>query len=157
MIAWIGGGLLAFFLFVFVYVIQVRIKKWNDESISPLPLEGVLSISSYISALIGLTIMFTGVLETFTFSPINSLISSLVLSFSTGIPMWGVVKGLLREVESGDLKEIVPGKFWFEILWLIRRMINQRISKVLFFLLISLFRGLSEYRRTQCVARNLIA
>ena len=111
MIAWIGGGLLTFFLFVFVYVIQVRIKKWNDESISPLPLEGFLSISSYISALIGLTIMFTGVLETFSFSPINSLISSLVLSFSTGIPMWGVVKGLLREVQSGDLKEIVPGKF----------------------------------------------
>ena len=55
--------------------------------------------------------MFTGVLETFTFSPINSLIASLVLSFSTGIPMWGVVKGLLKEVQSGELKEIVPGKF----------------------------------------------
>ncbi len=111
MIAWIGGGLVVFFLFTFVYVIQIRIKRWKDDKISPLPLEGFLSISSYISALIGLTIMFTGVLETFTFSPINSLVASLVLSFSTGIPMWGVVKGLLKEVQSGELKEIVPGKF----------------------------------------------
>ncbi len=111
MIAWIGGGLVVFFLFVFVYVIQIRIKKWTDEKISPLPLEGFLSITSYISALTGLTIMFTGVLETFTFSPVNSLVASLVLSFSTGIPMWGVVKGLLKDVQSGELKEIIPGKF----------------------------------------------
>ena len=55
--------------------------------------------------------MFTGVLETFTFSPTKSLIASLVLSFSTGIPMWGVVKGLLIEVQSGELKEIIPGRF----------------------------------------------
>ncbi len=110
-IAWIGGGLLVFFLFVFVYVIQVKIQKWNKEKISPLPLEGFLSISSYIGSLFGLTIMFTGVLETFTFSPIHSLFASLILAFTTGIPMWSVVQGLLKEVESGELKEIVPGKF----------------------------------------------
>ncbi len=110
-IAWIGGTLVVFFLFVFVYLIQVKIKKWNKEKISPLPLEGFLSISSYISALAGLTIMFTGVLETYTFSLVNSLIASLILAFSTGIPMWGVVKGLLKEVESGEIKEIVPGNF----------------------------------------------
>ncbi len=110
-IAWIGGSLVVFFLFVFVYVIQVRIQKWNKEKISPLPLEGFLSISSYISSLVGLTIMFTGVLETFTFSPIKSLCASLILAFTTGIPMWGVVQGLLKEIESGELKEIVPGKF----------------------------------------------
>ncbi len=110
-IAWIGGTLVVFFLFVFVYVIQVKIQKWNKEKVSPLPLEGFLSIASYISALVGLTIMFTGVLETFTFSATNSLVASLVLSFSTGIPMWGVVKGLLAELQSGELKEIIPGKF----------------------------------------------
>ena len=110
-IAWIGGSLVVFFLFVFVYVLQVKIQKWNKEKISPLPLAGFLSISSYVGSLMGLTIMFTGVLETFTFSPINSLFASLILAFSTGIPMWGVVEGLLKEVESGELKEIVPGKF----------------------------------------------
>ncbi|KGG15596.1 MULTISPECIES: hypothetical protein [unclassified Prochlorococcus] len=110
-IAWIGGGLLVFFLFVFVYVIQVKIKDWNQEKISPLPLEGFLSITSYIASLSGLTIMFTGVLETYTFSPLNSLIASLILAFTTGWPMWGVVKGLLKDVQSGELKEIVPGKF----------------------------------------------
>jgi len=110
-IAWIGGAFLVFFLFVFVYVIQVKIQKWKREKISPLPLEGLLAISSYVLALAGLTIMFIGVLETYTFSPINSLVSSLILAFTTGIPMWSVVKGLLKEIESGELKEIVPGKF----------------------------------------------
>ncbi|WP_320665020.1 hypothetical protein [Prochlorococcus sp. MIT 1223] len=110
-IAWIGGALVVFFLFVFLYVIQVRIQRWNQEKISPLPLEGFLSVSSYIASLTGLTIMFTGVFEVFFFSPRNSLIASLVIAFSTGLPMWGVIKGLLKEVEAGELKEIVPGKF----------------------------------------------
>ncbi len=110
-IAWIGGAFVVFFLFVFVYVIQVKIQKWNKEKISPLPLEGFLSVSSYIGSLMGLTIMFTGVLETFTFSPTHSFFASLILALTTGIPMWGVVQGLLKEIESGELKEIVPGKF----------------------------------------------
>ena len=110
-IAWIGGSFVVFFSFVFVYVIQVKIKRWNKEQISPLPLEGFLSITSYISTLAGLTIMFTGVLETFTFSPLNSFIASLILALTTGIPMWGVVKGLLREVQENNIKEIIPGKF----------------------------------------------
>ena len=110
-IAWIGGSLVVFFSFVFVYVIQIKIQRWSREKISPFPLEGFLSVTSYSASLAGLTIMFTGVLETFTFSPIKSLIASLILAFTTGFPMWGVVKGLLREVESGELKEIVPGKF----------------------------------------------
>ena len=41
----------------------------------------------------------------------NSLIASLILAFTTGIPMWGVVKGLLREIEAETIQEIVPGKF----------------------------------------------
>ena len=110
-IAWLGGSFVVFFLFVFVYVLQVKIQKWNKEKISPLPLEGIYSIGSWIGTLIGLTIMFTGILETFDFSPQNSLIASLVLSLTTGIPMWGVVKGLLIDIKSGELKEIIPGKF----------------------------------------------
>ncbi len=110
-LAWIGGSLVVFFLSVFVFVFQIKIKKWHKDKVSPLPLEGFLSITSYSCALFGLTIMFTGVLETFTFSPRNSLVASLILAFSTGIPMWGVAKGLLKDIESGDLKEIVPGQF----------------------------------------------
>ena len=107
-VAWIGGSLIVFFSFVFIYVIQIKIQKWKNEQISPLPLEGFLSISSFCSILTGFTIMFTGVLETFTFSLLNSLIASFILAFLSGAPMWGVVKGLLREVELGELKEIVP-------------------------------------------------
>ncbi len=109
-VAWIGGSFIAFFSFVFIYVIQIKIQKWKEQSIPPLPLEGFLSISSYCSILAGFTVMFTGVLEVFTFSTINSLIASFLLAFFTGAPMWGVVKGLLREIEAGELKEIVPVK-----------------------------------------------
>ncbi|KGG12778.1 MULTISPECIES: hypothetical protein [Prochlorococcus] len=109
-IAWIGGSFIVFFSFVFIYVIQIKIQKWKDKRISPLPLEGFLSITSYCSILAGFTIMFTGVLEIFTFSPFNSFVSSLILAFATGAPMWGVVRGLLKEIEKGELKEIVPEK-----------------------------------------------
>ena len=107
-IAWIGGILVVIFSFSFVRVLQLKIQGWNREKIPALPLEGFYSITSWVGTLAGLTIMFTGVLETFTFSPRNSFIASLILAFSSGIPMWGVVKGLLKDVESGELKEIVP-------------------------------------------------
>ena len=109
-VAWLGGILIVIFSFSFVRVLQLKIQGWNRQKISPLPLEGFFSISSWIGTLSGLTIMFTGVLETFTFSPSKSLIASLILAFSTGIPMWSVVKQLLVEVESGTIKEIVPDK-----------------------------------------------
>ena len=110
-VAWIGGALVIVFSFAFVRVIQLKIQGWYRDKKSPLPLEGLFPIASWVGSLMGLTIMFTGVLETFSFSLINSLISSLVLAFITGIPMWGVVRGLLREVEAGNIQEIVPGKF----------------------------------------------
>ncbi len=110
-IAWIGGILVVIFSFSFVRVIQLKIQGWNREKISPLPLEGLYSIISWIGTLAGLTIMFTGVLETFTFSPLNSFTASFLLALLTGLPMWGVVKSLLVEVESGTIKPMEPGKF----------------------------------------------
>ena len=110
-IAWVGGSLVVIFAFAFVRVLQLKIQGWNRRKISPLPLEGFFSITSYVGSLAGLTIMFTGVLETFAFSPINSLIASWILALTTGLPMWGVVKGLLVEVEADNVKEIVPGQF----------------------------------------------
>ena len=110
-IAWIGGILVVIFSFSFVRVLQLKIQGWNRENISPLPLEGVYSITSWVGTLAGLTIMFTGVLETFTFSPLNSFIAAFLLALTTGLPMWGVVKSLLVEVESETLKPMEPGKF----------------------------------------------
>ncbi len=109
-IAWIGGILIVIFSFSFVRILQLKIQAWNRDKISPLPLEGFYTISSWVGTLSGLTIMFTGVLETFTFSPINSLSASLILALTTGLPMWGVVRSLLVEVENGTLKEILPEK-----------------------------------------------
>ena len=110
-LAWLSGSFIVFFLCVFVYVIQVKIKLWNQKKISPLPLEGFVSISSFVGALASLTIMFTAIFEILTFSQKSSFIASLIISLTTGFPMWGVVKGLLREVKDGQLKEIVPGQF----------------------------------------------
>ena len=109
-IAWFGGILIVVFSFSFVRVLQLKIQRWNREKISPLPLEGIYSITSWIGTLAGLTIMFTGILETFTFSPRNSLVTSLLLAITTGVPMWSIVKTLLIEVESGKIKEIIPEK-----------------------------------------------
>ena len=109
-IAWIGGLLIVLFSFSFVRVLQLKIQAWNRENVSPLPLEGVYSIATWVGTLAGFTVMFTGVLETFAYSPINSLIASLLLAFITGIPMWSVVKSLLVQVETGTLKEILPDK-----------------------------------------------
>ena len=105
-ISWIGGLLVVIFSFSFVRVLQLKIQGWNRNKISPFPLEGFYSITSWVGTLSGLTIMFTGILETFDFSAINSFISGLILAFTTGIPMWGVVKQLLIEVEAGTIKEI---------------------------------------------------
>ena len=110
-IAWIGGSLIVVFSFSFVRVLQLKIQGWNRERISPLPLEGVYSIVCWIGTLAGLTIMFTGVLETYTFSPSKSFLASLLLAFTTGLPMWSVVKSLLVEVESGNIKPMEPGQF----------------------------------------------
>ena len=86
-IAWIGGSLITFFSSVFIYLIQVKIKKFKEEKISPLPLEGILSVGSYCSILAGFTIMFTAALEIFTFSLVPSIIASFLLAFATGAPM----------------------------------------------------------------------
>ena len=110
-IAWIGGLVIVVCSFAFVRVLQLKIQGWNRESKPPLPLEGFSSISSYVGSLAGLTIMFTGILETLTFSPVNSLIASWILALMTGLPMWSVVQGLLMEVQAGNIKEIVPGKY----------------------------------------------
>ena len=110
-LAWIGGAMVVFFLCVFIYVIQVKIDRWNKDKISPLPLEGFLSISSFFSSLAGLTIMFTALFEILIFPFKASLIASLIISLTTGLPMWFVVKGLLKDLQAGELKEIVPGEF----------------------------------------------
>ncbi len=106
LMAWVGGIIVVIFSFAFIRIIQLRIESWKNDRISPLPLEDFYPITSWVAALVGLTIMFTGVLQLFNFSALNSLIASLVLALITGIPMWGVVRQLLVEIESGTIKEI---------------------------------------------------
>ncbi len=104
--AWLGGLLVVIFCFSFLRIIQLKVQGWNRNQISPLPLEGFFSITTWIGALVGLTVMFTGILQVFSFSLINSFIASLILAISTGLPMWNVTKQLLIEVQSGTIKEI---------------------------------------------------
>tara|TARA_B100000700_G_C14770075_1_gene726319 strand:- start:377 stop:730 length:354 start_codon:yes stop_codon:yes gene_type:complete len=111
LLAWISGSLVIFFLCVFVFLIQVKIDRWNQKKISPLPLEGFLTISSFFAVLSGLTILFTALFEILVFAPLNALIASLLISFTTGLPMWFAVRRLLEDIQAGQLKEIVPGEF----------------------------------------------
>ncbi len=104
--AWIGGALIIIFSFSFVRVIQLKIQDFKLRKTSSLDLEDFYSVTSWFFALAGLTLMFTGVLQVFSFSIVNSFLAALILALLTGIPMWGVVNQFLREIESGTIKEI---------------------------------------------------
>ena len=92
--------------FSFVRLIQLKLDNWQNEKVSPLPLENFYTITSWIGTLSGFTILFTGGLQIFNFSARNSFIASLIIAFITGFPMWSVVRQLVSEVESGTIKEI---------------------------------------------------
>ncbi len=103
---WLGGLLVIMFTILFVRTLQIKLKAFEVKKISPLPLGNFYTVTSWIGTLSGLTILFTGGLQIYNFSALNSLIASLVLALSTGIPMWNVVKNLLSEIETGTIKEI---------------------------------------------------
>ena len=91
---------------VFAYIMRQKLKDWETNKISPLPLATPTALSSWISFFIGLTFVFTSALQIFNFSLIGSLIFSILNSLLFGITMWRAVKDLMRQLESGEIKEI---------------------------------------------------
>lgn len=90
----------------FARVMQLKLINWENNRISPNPLKGVNTVLSWSGSFLGLTLFFTGMLEIFDFNTIKSLISSILISLLSGYTMWGVIKDLMIQLESGSVKEI---------------------------------------------------
>ncbi len=90
----------------FARLMQIKILRWEKETISPLPLKSNYTIISWSGSFTGLTLFFCGMLQIFDFNPIKSLVASLVISIISGTTMWRVIKDLMDQLNSGEIKEI---------------------------------------------------
>ena len=102
----LGSIIAVFFGLWFARIMNIKIISWEKEKKSPNPLRTIYTMISWSGAFLGLTLFFTGMLEVFAFSPINSLIASVVIAIVSGITMWRVIKELLEQLEAGSIKEI---------------------------------------------------
>ncbi|WP_320677084.1 hypothetical protein [Prochlorococcus sp. MIT 1300] len=85
---------------------QSRLIAWENDGTPPLPLSSLSTNISWTGAFIGITFFFGGILEILNFSPEKSLISSFLISFSSGIIMWALITDLMKQVQSGTIREI---------------------------------------------------
>ena len=90
----------------FARLMQLKILNWEKENISPLPLKNAYTVISWSGGFMGLSLFFCGMLQVFDFGSIKSLIASLIVSLFSGTTMWGVIKDLLDQMDSGEIKEI---------------------------------------------------
>ena len=90
----------------FARIMQLKIIRWEKERISPLPLKSTNTVLAWAGAFIGLTFFFFGMLQIFDFGAIKSIIASILISGISGITMWGVIKDLMDQLDSGQIKEI---------------------------------------------------
>ena len=102
----LGSIIAVFFGLWFARIMNIKIISWEKEKKSPNPLRTIYTMISWSGAFLGLALFFTGMLEVFAFSPINSLIASVVIAIVSGITMWRVIKELLEQLEAGSIKEI---------------------------------------------------
>ena len=106
LLIYIGLSITLVFGIFFARTMQLKINNWERDNLSPLPFESIYTITGWVGAFFGLTILFTGALEIFAFSPIKSLVSAFLASLIPGITMWNVVKDLMKQMDSGKIKEI---------------------------------------------------
>ena len=99
LIAIIGGV-------IFSLTIQKKFQAWSKSGSPILPIRSFLTIYSYLFGLAGITLLFTGVLSFLGFSITNSLIFSIVISTISGVGVWNILEGLLKQIETGKIKEI---------------------------------------------------
>ena len=92
--------------FWFARIMQLKLIRWEREKISPIPLKSTDTIVSWTGSFTGLTLFFFGMLQIFDFGAINSIISSILISGISGSTMWGVIKDLMDQLDSGQIKEI---------------------------------------------------
>ena len=102
----LGSIIAVFFGLWFARIMNIKIISWEKEKKSPNPLRTIYTMISWSGAFLGLTLFFTGMLEVFAFSPINSLMASVFIALVSGTTMWRVIKELLEQLEAGNIKEI---------------------------------------------------
>ncbi len=90
----------------FAYIMRDKIKSWEKEKESPLPLASNQTLSSWLGFFIGLTLIFSAALQIFNFSLLNSTIFAILNALLFGIVMWRAIKDLMVQLESGEIKEI---------------------------------------------------
>ena len=90
----------------FGYLIQVKIKNWKDNEISPVPLSNPNTIITWTGLFSGLTIIFISALSIFNFPIIQSFIFSLFIAITFGISMWRSINDLIIQIKDGEVKEI---------------------------------------------------
>ena len=102
----IGLGFTLSFGIWFARIMQLKILKFEKESISPVPFKNFYTVTSWSGAFTGLTLFFCGMLQIFDFSISKSLLAAFIISTISGITMWGVIKDLIDQLDSGTIKEI---------------------------------------------------
>ena len=90
----------------FARIMQLKILKFERESISPIPFKEFNTTTSWSGAFTGLTLFFCGMLQIFDFNSLKSLIASFIISSISGITMWRVIEDLVDQLDSGTVKEI---------------------------------------------------
>ena len=90
----------------FARIMQLKLIRWEKEKISPIPLKNTDTIVSWTGSFTGLTLFFFGMLQIFDFGAINSIIASILISGISGSTMWSVIKDLMDQLDSGQIKEI---------------------------------------------------
>ena len=101
------GGLIAIISgLTFSQLLQNKVNDWKDREISPLPLLNIKTASSWFSIFFGATLFFTGILRLIDYSAIKSLLVSGLIAIISAVTMWRVIKDLIVQIKSGEIKEI---------------------------------------------------
>ena len=91
---------------IFAFSMNNKINDWKSKNTSLLPIGNFKTVTSWIMAYSGLTLIFTSALIILDFSYLKSLLVSLTISAIIGFVLWGLIKDLMLQLESGTAKEI---------------------------------------------------
>ncbi len=105
LLIFLGAIITIIFGVLFARLMQLKLQGWEREKIPTLPLGNLKTRFSWAGAFAGITLFFSGWLQLLDFAPIKSLISTFTIALISGILMWGTIKDLLYQVDSGEIKE----------------------------------------------------
>ncbi len=90
----------------FANLMQKKLRSWEKDKVSPLPLGNPQTQLSWAIAFLGLCIFFSGALKILEFGTIISISIAITITIIPASLMWKVISNLLVEVDAGKVKEI---------------------------------------------------